>query len=54
MNSIVGGRGRMQSGTTVASIAVLLYPVLKGNIERGMRWIGEASKVVCGLGPSLA
>ena len=44
----------MESSTTVASITVLLYPVLKGNIGRGMRWIGEASEVICGPGPSFA
>lgn len=44
----------MQSGTTIASITILLYPVLKGDIDRGMRWIREASEVICGLGPSFA
>ena len=39
----------MKSSTAVASITVLLYPVLKGDIDRGMRWIGEASKVICRL-----
>jgi hypothetical protein len=44
----------MESSTTVASITVLLHPVLKRHIGRGMRWIGEASEVICGLGPSFA
>lgn len=33
----MGERGGMQSGTTIASITVLLYPVLEGDIERSMR-----------------
>lgn len=36
MNSIVGGRGRMQSSATVASITVLLYLVLERGIDRAM------------------
>ena len=44
----------MQSSAAIASITVLLYPVLKGNVGRGKGWIGEASQVICGLGPRFA
>ena len=44
----------MESSTTVASITILLYSVVEGDINVGMGKIGEASEVVCRLGPSFA
>ena len=44
----------MESSTAVASIAVLLYPMLKRDVHCRVGWIGKVSEVIRRLGPSFA